>query len=147
MLSSSCLVFSLDEHALASGCLDVYTFCRYISQEEMPDEVVRVSPWVHMVHGVLLQLHNTTRQTVATPFKLLHSSSGLPASTARLLTQVPWAHKYLAGWGYLLSADVVLHIVGKYLRWKQHPEEAPGWYPGVLCHHQLALGFGSQAIR
>ena len=64
-----------------------------------------------------------------------------------MLSQVPWAHKYLAGWGYLLSADVALHIVGKYLHWKQHPEEAPGWYPGMLrCPPLHRWCFCSQSL-
>ncbi|CAL8463468.1 g3002 [Coccomyxa elongata] len=44
---------------------------------------------------------------------------------------VPWARRYLAGWGYLLSADVALHIVNSTLHWEHNPEEAPGWYSGL----------------
>ncbi len=47
------------------------------------------------------------------------------------LWQVPWARKYLAGWGYLLSADVALHIVNSTLHWEHNPEEAPGWFSGL----------------
>lgn len=45
--------------------------------------------------------------------------------------QVPWARKYLAGWGYVLSSDVALHIVRSTLLWERSPEEAPGWYSGL----------------
>ncbi len=45
--------------------------------------------------------------------------------------QVPWARKYLAGWGYMLSNDVALHIVRSTLRWERSPAEAPGWYQGL----------------
>ena len=41
---------------------------------------------------------------------------------------MPWEQKYLAGWGYLLSADVIQYIVGSTLRWERRPQEAPGWY-------------------
>ena len=44
--------------------------------------------------------------------------------------QVPWEKKYLAGWGYMLSHDVILYIVASTLRWERQPQEAPGWYAG-----------------
>ena len=45
--------------------------------------------------------------------------------------QVPWKRKYLAGWGYLLSRDVVQHIVNATLHWERSPDQAPGWYAGL----------------
>lgn len=45
--------------------------------------------------------------------------------------QVPWKRKYLAGWGYVLSRDVVQHIVNTTLLWERLPDQAPGWYAGL----------------
>ena len=45
--------------------------------------------------------------------------------------QVPWERKYLAGWGYLLSMDVVGYIVNATSHWDRAPDQAPGWYAGL----------------
>ena len=45
--------------------------------------------------------------------------------------QVPWERKYLAGWGYLLSMDVVRYIVNATSQWDRAPDRAPGWYAGL----------------
>ena len=45
--------------------------------------------------------------------------------------QVPWERKYLAGWGYLLSMDVVRYIVNATAHWNREPDKAPGWYAGL----------------
>lgn len=45
--------------------------------------------------------------------------------------QVPWKRRYLAGWGYLLSRDVVWHVVNNTLHWEKDPDQAPGWYAGL----------------
>ncbi len=47
------------------------------------------------------------------------------------LKQVPWQRKYLAGWGYLLSMDVVRYIVNATSHWDRAPDQAPGWYAGL----------------
>lgn len=36
--------------------------------------------------------------------------------------------KYLAGWGYILSRDVILHTMKKVSLWQEKPESAPAWY-------------------
>ncbi|CAD7700401.1 unnamed protein product [Ostreobium quekettii] len=36
--------------------------------------------------------------------------------------------KYLAGWGYVMSRDVMLYVVWKWLSFRAHPEEAPPWF-------------------
>ena len=45
--------------------------------------------------------------------------------------QVPWERKYLAGWGYLLSMDVVRYIANATAHWDREPDQAPGWYAGL----------------
>ena len=83
----------------------------------------------HSSSDVLLR---GTRPMLQHLFRWMPLCSCVHTNHCQVLSQVPWAHKYLAGWGYMLSADVALHVVGRYLRWKVHPEEAPGWYPGAL---------------
>ncbi|CAD7698040.1 unnamed protein product [Ostreobium quekettii] len=36
--------------------------------------------------------------------------------------------KYLAGWGYIMSRDVMLYVVWKWLSFRAHPEQAPPWF-------------------
>lgn len=49
----------------------------------------------------------------------------------RMLTALMGLHRYLAGWGYLLSYDAVQLIVSKVDLYEQQPDTAPGWYPGL----------------
>ena len=56
----------------------------------------------------------------------VHLSDGCLAAM-----QVPWERKYLAGWGYLLSRDVVQHVVNATSAWDRAPGHAPGWYAGL----------------
>ncbi len=41
---------------------------------------------------------------------------------------VPFAVKYLEGWGYVLSRDLVDHVVRKANLFRIHPELAPPWF-------------------
>lgn len=41
---------------------------------------------------------------------------------------VPWGVTYLAGWGYVLSRDVALHVMKKVDAYESSPEEAPLWF-------------------
>ena len=41
---------------------------------------------------------------------------------------VPFAVKYLAGWGVVLSRDLVQHAVAKANLYTRHPELAPPWF-------------------
>lgn len=41
---------------------------------------------------------------------------------------IPANVKYLAGWGYLLSIDLVEHAVKKVNLWQRHPDQAPAWF-------------------
>ena len=36
--------------------------------------------------------------------------------------------RYLAGWGYVLSRDVMLYVVWKWLTFRAHPDQAPQWF-------------------
>lgn len=42
--------------------------------------------------------------------------------------EVPWGVQYLAGWGYVLSRDLVRHVVQKVDAYEADPESAPMWY-------------------
>jgi hypothetical protein len=41
---------------------------------------------------------------------------------------VPFAAKYAAGWGYVISRDYVIHAVKKLNLWEQKIDIAPAWY-------------------
>jgi hypothetical protein len=41
---------------------------------------------------------------------------------------VPFAVKYLAGWGVVLSRDLMQHAVAKANLYTLHPELAPPWF-------------------
>ena len=41
---------------------------------------------------------------------------------------VPFGVKYAAGWGYLLSRDMVMHVVKKVNYWQAQPDKAPAWF-------------------
>ena len=41
---------------------------------------------------------------------------------------VPFGVKYAAGWGYLLSRDMVTHVVKKVNYWQAQPDKAPAWF-------------------
>ena len=41
---------------------------------------------------------------------------------------IPYAVKYLAGWGVLLSRDVALHAAAKATAWQRRPDTAPAWF-------------------
>lgn len=47
--------------------------------------------------------------------------------------------KYLAGWGYILSQDVVNHALAKVDHWHTHQHEAPGWY-NLLDWEDVLMG-------
>jgi len=49
----------------------------------------------------------------------------------------PHGVKYLAGWGYLLSRDLILHIVQKINSYESQPESAPLWYTRIAFEDVL----------
>ncbi len=68
----------------------------------------------------------------------------------------PHGVKYLAGWGYLLSRDLVMHIVQKVKSYESQPELAPLWYSriafedvlvGLLLHDVVPLPESHSGFR
>ena len=51
---------------------------------------------------------------------------------------VPFAVRYLAGWGYVLSRDLANHAVRKANLFLRHPEAAPAWFRSAP--HRRVLG-------
>ena len=49
----------------------------------------------------------------------------------------PHGVKYLAGWGYLLSRDFIMHIVQKVNSYESQPESAPLWYTRIAFEDVL----------
>eukprot|EP01026_Neomeris_dumetosa_P037949 TRINITY_DN3086_c0_g3_i1.p1 TRINITY_DN3086_c0_g3~~TRINITY_DN3086_c0_g3_i1.p1 ORF type:complete len:519 (+),score=67.19 TRINITY_DN3086_c0_g3_i1:85-1641(+) len=43
----------------------------------------------------------------------------------------PWGQRYLSGWGYVLSRDVIIFLIKKVDQYDKHPEQQPGWYPAM----------------
>ncbi|KAK9815751.1 hypothetical protein WJX72_008919 [[Myrmecia] bisecta] len=44
---------------------------------------------------------------------------------------VPWGQRYLAGWGYVLSRDVVAHLVAKVDHYERQPAKQPCWFKAL----------------
>ncbi|KAH7622590.1 hypothetical protein NADE_005175 [Nannochloris sp. 'desiccata'] len=68
----------------------------------------------------------------------------------------PHGVKYLAGWGYLLSRDLLMHIVQKVNSYESQPELAPLWYTriafedvlvGLLLHDVVPLPESHSGFR
>eukprot|EP01025_Chloroclados_australasicus_P024558 TRINITY_DN24610_c0_g1_i4.p1 TRINITY_DN24610_c0_g1~~TRINITY_DN24610_c0_g1_i4.p1 ORF type:complete len:360 (-),score=47.59 TRINITY_DN24610_c0_g1_i4:314-1393(-) len=43
----------------------------------------------------------------------------------------PWGQRYLSGWGYILSRDVVKYLLEKVDLYDKHPDKQPGWYAAM----------------
>ena len=88
----------------------------------------------------VLQLPLAARQAFIPPPALQRSCTPVllpycPPSACRYMSHeelsdsaVPFAVKYLAGWGVVLSRDLMQHAVAKANLYTLHPELAPPWF-------------------
>ena len=52
---------------------------------------------------------------------------------------IPFGVKYAAGWGYLLSRDLVERVAWRTNVWHARPEQAPAWY-SLLAWEDVLVG-------
>jgi hypothetical protein len=55
--------------------------------------------------------------------------------------EIPFKAMYAAGWGYLLSRDLVMEVVSRVNRYEADPEQAPKWLRWVVVGQKATLSF------
>lgn len=86
---------------------------------ELPD---MRRPRMHGVYMGCVEVRGGFRPVRDPSNKWYVSEQDLPDSA------IPQGVQYHAGWGYLLSRDLVQHVVQKVNGYDQHPEQVPAWY-------------------